>query len=104
MCRWLHDELGADVPFHLSAFHPDFQMRDRGRTPAATLKEARKIALDQGLRYVYLGNVLDAEGQTTFCPQCQSPLIERGWHDVRGASLKEGCCPQCQTPIAGVFA
>ena len=69
-CAWLADNLGADVPLHFTAFHPDFKMRDVPPTPPATLRRARQIALGHGLRFVYTGNVHDAHGGRTTCPGC----------------------------------
>jgi len=104
LCAWVFKELGPDVPLHFTAFHPDFKMLETPRTPPATLKRARQIALAQGLHFVYTGNVHDAEGGTTFCPGCGAPLIERDWHQIRHYRLTaEGRCPQCQTAIAGRF-
>ena len=104
MQRELFKELGPDVPLHFTAFHPDFKMLETPRTPPATLRRARQIALAQGLHYVYTGNVHDAEGGTTFCPGCGAPLIERDWHQIRHYRLTaEGRCPQCHTAIAGRF-
>ena len=79
MCKWIKKELGLDVPLHFSAFHPDYKMSDVPATPAATLIRARKIAIKEGLHYVYTGNVHNKEGDTTFCPKCHAPLIERDW-------------------------
>ncbi len=105
MCRWLMRELGPDVPLHFTAFHPDHKMPDVPATPAATLIRARKIALDHGLHYVYTGNVRNAEGDTTFCPQCRRALIERDWHRIANYHLTpDGHCPHCDTAIAGRFA
>src|SRR5439155_1626103 len=81
-CDWILEHLGPDVPLHFTAFHPDFKMMDRPRTPAATLVRARAIARAGGLRYVYVGNVHDAEGQTTWCPGCGAALIVRDWHAI----------------------
>jgi pyruvate formate lyase activating enzyme len=105
MTRWIAEHLGSDVPLHFSAFHPDYKMGDVPATPPATLTRARRIALDNGLRHVYTGNVHDAEGDTTFCPGCAAPLIERDWHAVLHYALDaEGGCPHCGTRIAGRFA
>ncbi|CAM3295635.1 PflA, Pyruvate-formate lyase-activating enzyme [Stackebrandtia soli] len=76
-CEWIVDRLGPDVPVHFSAFHPDFKMRDVPRTPVETLRRARRIARDAGLRYVYVGNVQDPEGQTTYCPGCEAAVVVR---------------------------
>jgi pyruvate formate lyase activating enzyme len=103
-CDWLLEQLGPDLPVHFTAFHPDFQMRDRERTPPATLLRARQIARDAGLHHVYVGNVDDSESQTTFCPQCGARLIERSWHAARRADLDGSRCAKCGTEIAGVFA
>jgi pyruvate formate lyase activating enzyme len=104
MCKWIKKELGADVPLHFSAFHPDYKMADIPATPQATLIRARDIALKQGLHYVYTGNVHHIEGDTTFCPSCQSPLIVRDWYQINQYRLTEdGHCPDCGKAIAGKF-
>ncbi len=104
-CAWIMDHLGADVPLHFSAFHPDYRMPDVPPTPAATLFRARQIALETGLHYVYTGNVHDAAGDTTYCPGCGAPLITRDWYEILGYHLTpDGRCPHCQHPIAGRFA
>jgi pyruvate formate lyase activating enzyme len=101
-CRWLHKELGPHVPLHFSAFHPDFKMLDVPPTPPATLRRARRIALAEGLRYVYTGNVHDREGDTTHCPGCGTALVERDWYRIEGYRLTaDGHCPDCGTAIAG---
>ncbi|MDD2925396.1 AmmeMemoRadiSam system radical SAM enzyme [Rhodoferax sp.] len=105
MCRWLVKELGPDVPLHFSAFHPDHKMLDVAATPKATLVRARQIAIKEGLHYVYVGNVHDSEGDTTFCPHCQATLIERDWYNILQYDLTpQGCCPHCGGAIAGHFA
>jgi pyruvate formate lyase activating enzyme len=105
MTRWIAEHLGADVPLHFTAFHPDYKMSDVPATPAGTLTRARRIARANGLRHVYTGNVHDMEGGTTFCPGCTAPLIERDWHAVLHYALDaQGGCPHCGTRIAGRFA
>ncbi|HEX4944548.1 MAG TPA: AmmeMemoRadiSam system radical SAM enzyme [Usitatibacteraceae bacterium] len=102
--RWIMRELGPDVPVHFTAFHPDYKMTDLPVTPAATLERARRIALGEGLRYVYTGNVHDREGGTTFCPGCHAALVERDWHRIDAYRLTaDGHCPDCGTAIAGRF-
>ena len=104
LSAWVAKELGPDVPLHFSAFHPDWKMDDIPPTPAASLSQARRIALDAGLHYVFTGNVHDSEGGTTFCPQCKAALIVRDWYDIRRYDLSpEGHCPHCQAAIAGRF-
>ncbi|MDQ6620518.1 MAG: AmmeMemoRadiSam system radical SAM enzyme [Pseudomonadota bacterium] len=104
MSKWIARELGPDVPLHFTAFHPDYKMTDIGPTPKSTLVRAREIARNEGLHYVYTGNVHDTEGGTTFCPSCAKPLIVRDWHEILAYNISpEGSCAHCHTPIAGVF-
>ena len=104
LSAWVSRELGPDVPLHFSAFHPDWKMDKLPRTPASTLTNARRIAMDAGLHYVYTGNVHDSEGGTTFCPSCHAALIERDWYTIRHYDLPgDGRCPHCQTMLAGHF-
>jgi pyruvate formate lyase activating enzyme len=77
MTRWVVERLGPDVPMHFTAFHPDYKLRDRPPTPPETLTRARRIALANGVRYAYTGNVHDVEGGSTFCPGCGARVIER---------------------------
>jgi pyruvate formate lyase activating enzyme len=105
MCRWILAELGPDVPHHFSAFHPDFKMLDIPRTPASTLIRAREIALEEGLHFVYTGNVRNREGDTTFCPACHGVLVERDWFTVlRYRLTPDGRCPDCGAAVPGRFA
>jgi pyruvate formate lyase activating enzyme len=103
-CKWIRANLGQDVPLHFTAFHPDWKMTDVARTPAATLTRARDIAQLAGLNYVYTGNVHDAAGGSTYCPQCEKSLIERDWYDIRGYHVTEdGACGFCGARLAGRF-
>lgn len=104
LTRWVAANLGSDVPLHFTAFHPDWKMRDKSHTPPATLTNARRIALDNGLHYVYTGNVRDAEGASTYCPNCHARVIERDWYVLGEWNLGDrGCCKSCGTAIAGRF-
>ena len=104
LSRWVASELGADVPLHFSAFHPDYKMLSIEPTPPATLTRARNIARGNGLRYVYTGNVHDREGDTTLCHSCGAALVVRDWYQILEYNLTpEGRCPACGTPCAGVF-
>jgi len=104
LSQWVMRELGPDVPLHFTAFHPDHKMRDKERTPAETVKRARRIAIDEGLHYVYTGNIHDAEGGATYCPGCGQSVVERDWHEVGGHCVNEAsCCANCGTHIAGRF-
>jgi pyruvate formate lyase activating enzyme len=103
-CAWFAEHLGAGVPLHFSAFHPDFKMRDIPRTPPQTLARARRIALDHGLKYVYTGNVHDPGGQTTRCSGCGKPVVVRDWYVIKKYELTdEGACKHCDTPVPGRF-
>jgi pyruvate formate lyase activating enzyme len=100
LAEWVRDHLGPDVPLHFTAFHPDFKLRDKPRTPPETLHRARAIARDAGLRYVYEGNIL-ASAANTNCPSCDALLIRRSWHDVLENRLRNGACPDCGNMIPG---
>jgi pyruvate formate lyase activating enzyme len=104
MSKWIMRELGPDVPLHFTAFHPDFKMTDLAPTPASTLARARAVALEEGLHYVYTGNIHDREGGTTFCPGCGTALVVRDWHRIESWRLTaEGRCPDCGTQVPGRF-
>jgi pyruvate formate lyase activating enzyme len=104
MTQWIMAKLGADVPLHFSAFHPDWKMLDVLATPAATLTRARELAISNGLRYVYTGNVHDAKGASTYCHGCGARVIERDWYELGEWRLDEqGACQACGTRIPGVF-
>lgn len=104
LTRWIAGHLGSDVPLHFTAFHPDWKMRDRPPTPPQTLTRARRIALSNGLRFVYTGNVHDREGGSTFCPGCGARVIERDWYELGEWKLDaQGCCIECGTQLPGVF-
>jgi pyruvate formate lyase activating enzyme len=104
MCGWVVEELGPDVPLHFTAFHPDWKMMDRPPTPPATLTKARHIAMKNGIRYAYTGNVHDSEGGATLCNGCGTTLIGRDWFELTAWELgAAGHCRQCGTPCPGVF-
>ena len=103
MCRWIADELGPDVPLHFTAFHPDFHMLDKPRTPMTSLLQARDIAKAHGLHYVYVGNVHDVKDGSTWCPSCGELLIERDAYRLGVWALHHGSCQHCGTKIPGVF-
>lgn len=104
LSKWMAAELGPEVPLHFTAFHPDWKMRDKAPTPPATLSRARAIAMGNGLRYVYTGNVHDPRGGTTLCSSCGTALIVRDWYEIEGWRLRrDGKCERCGTACAGVF-
>ncbi len=104
LTQWVVENLGPDVPLHFSAFHPDYKMLDVPRTPSTTLSRARKIAVKNGLRYAYTGNVHDEGGGSTYCHHCGQKLIGRDWYVLTAWNLTSGGrCPQCGEPCAGVY-
>jgi pyruvate formate lyase activating enzyme len=104
LTEWVIDNLGPHVPVHFTAFHPDYRMKEKPRTPSSTLRRARRIGLEAGLRYVYTGNVHDSDGGSTYCHDCGERLIERDWYELGEYNLDEtGHCTNCGTRCAGVF-
>jgi pyruvate formate lyase activating enzyme len=104
MTQWVVENLGRDVPLHFTAFHPDWKMLDRPRTPPSALTRARGIVLKNGIRYAYTGNVFDEAGQSTYCHGCGAVLIRRNWYVLSGWQLTgDGACTRCGTRCAGVF-
>ena len=107
MTQWIIEHLGPDVPLHFTRFHPAWKMTDRPVTPTATLQRARSIALKNGLRYVYTGNIHDFPGSSTYCHHCGGILIGRDWYELSTWNLAfdGGCavCMNCATPVAGLF-
>ena len=104
MTQWVVENLGVDMPMHFSAFHPDWKMMNTPATPFETLSRARKIALKNGVRYAYTGNVHDFEGESTYCHNCGETLIGRDWYQLSTWNLSaDGHCLKCGTACAGVF-
>jgi pyruvate formate lyase activating enzyme len=104
MTAWVVDSLGPDVPMHFSAFHPDWKMTDKPRTAPASLARARRIALNNGVRYAYTGNVHDPDGGSTYCHACGEILIGRDWYQLSTWNLTEdGRCTGCGAACAGVY-
>jgi pyruvate formate lyase activating enzyme len=101
LAEFIVNEAGADVPWHISRFYPQYQMDDRGATPIEMLERAEQIGKEAGLHYVYLGNVPGSKGESTFCYSCNSVLIERVGYRIGAYNIKNGCCPDCEAKIAG---
>jgi pyruvate formate lyase activating enzyme len=99
---FIADKVGKETPWHVSAFHPTFKMIDRPRTPLDTLRRARHIGLEAGLRYVYEGNVPGEGGENTYCPSCGETLIERHGFYLEHNSIEMGKCPACAAIIDGI--
>jgi pyruvate formate lyase activating enzyme len=96
-------QLGSDTPWHISRFFPTYRMTDRASTPVATLRRAREIGGEEGLKYVYVGNVHDTSGNDTLCPSCGQVLIRRYGYSIRVEGLVRGSCMSCGESIAGVW-
>ena len=104
LAAWVVKELGPDVPLHFSRFHPTYKMKNIPPTPLATLQRTRNLALGEGCRYVYIGNVPGAEGQDTVCPECKAMLIRRYGYRILENNLQDGRCPACRQLIPGVWS
>ena len=104
MTSWVVEDLGADVPVHFTAFHPDYKLNDRPPTPPETLTRARRIARENGVRHAYTGNVHDSDGASTYCAGCGTVVVERDWYRLGAYNLTDdGHCTECGTLLAGVF-
>jgi len=104
MSAWVREHLGPDVPWHFSAFHPDWKMRDVAATPLATLQRARAIAGKHGMRYVYTGNLHHEAGESTYCHCCGAKVIGRDRYRHTLWQLSDyGRCLDCGTPLPGVY-
>ncbi|MDZ7372801.1 MAG: AmmeMemoRadiSam system radical SAM enzyme [candidate division KSB1 bacterium] len=104
MCRWIVSELGPDVPVHFTRFYPQYRLRNLPPTPLATLRMAREIALEEGIRFAYIGNVPGEEGENTYCPHCHVVLIRRAGYSILENNLRAGRCSKCGEKIPGVWS
>jgi len=102
IARFIVDELGPQVPWHVSAFYPTYKLLDAPRTSAKTLKRAREIGLEAGLRYVYEGNIPGSDGEHTYCYGCKKPVIKRYGYTITEYNIKDGFCTFCGTAIDGI--
>jgi len=103
MSAWIVRELGPDVPLHFSRYHPMYKLRNLALTPLETLQRAQKIAIEEGIRFVYIGNVPGAEEQNTICPFCKAVLIRRYEYSILENNIVSGRCKKCNKPIPGVW-
>ena len=102
MITWIKENISSDVPLHFPAFYPSYKLQDLPPTSAATLMEARKLALDMGMKYVYIGNIVTTAEDNTYCPKCKKLVIERMNFTALQNNLKEGRCV-CGERIPGVW-
>ncbi len=103
MCDWLVTNGFQDRPLHFSRFFPMYKLTALPTTPESTLNKAREIAMNAGMKYVYIGNLAGSEGQNTYCPSCKKMLVERRGQTVYSNQIKDGKCSYCGTLIAGVW-
>ena len=103
LARWVCDQAGPDVPLHFSRFQPQYRLQNLPPTPVESLEQARQAGLEEGLHYVYIGNVPGHEGNNTFCPRCGQVVIRRSGFTVTEMYLQDGHCAHCGEPIAGVW-
>lgn len=103
LAKWVRMNLGSDIPLHFSRFFPQYKMQHLLPTPLETLDVARRIAMEEGLYYVYIGNIRSEEGENTYCPGCHKMLIVRQGYVVVQNNLKDGCCHVCGKKIYGVW-
>jgi len=103
IARFIKNELGEDTPWHISRFHPDYKLTNIPATPEGKIKKAREIGFEEGLMYVYSGNLWGDEGENTFCPKCKNVLIKRFGFKVLEKNLKENKCGFCGFEISGFF-
>lgn len=102
--RWIYDNLGPDVPLHFSRFYPMYQLRNLPPTDNQKLRNARNMAMDIGLKYVYIGNVAGDDGESTFCPKCKKLIIKRERYFIRQNNIVKGKCKWCGEKIPGFWS
>lgn len=103
MCLWIKDNLGSGTPIHFSRFFPMYKLTSLNPTPVETLEKARQIALESGLKYVYIGNVGGHPAENTYCPKCKKILIERRGYFILQNNIENGKCKFCGEKIEGIW-
>jgi pyruvate formate lyase activating enzyme len=103
MAQWTAEQIGPEAPWHVTRFVPHFRLSHLTFTPISKLEQARHIGMEEGLRYVYLGNVPGHPAENTYCPQCGRLLIERQSYQILKYNLRGNKCPFCNQTIAGYF-
>ena len=101
IARWIAAKLSVDIPWHITRFHPYEGFSHLPSTPMASMDRAYQIGREEGLRYLYVGNVPGDPRQDTHCPGCDHPVIRRHDFTIRSIDITDGACPKCHTPIAG---
>ena len=106
LSKWMYKNMGPETPLHFTRFHPQYQMQNLSPTPVKTMQEAYKIATEEGMKYVYMGNVPGSDRNNTFCPNCGKMLISRGIFEIERYDITpEKTCPKCgeSIPIIGEY-
>lgn len=103
MCDWLFENGLGDSPLHFSRFHPMHKLTQLPSTPISTLNKAHKIAIDAGIKYVYVGNVPAHSAENTYCHSCGNKIIERRGYYILNNYIEDGKCKYCGTIIPGVW-
>ena len=103
MVKWIRENLGDSIPVHFTRYHPTYRIKNIPSTPIATLERLWNVARDEGLKFVYLGNVTGHPGEDTYCPGCNEILIKRTGYHIGYNKVEDGKCPKCSTPIPGVW-
>jgi pyruvate formate lyase activating enzyme len=103
MCIWIKENLGDEVPLHFSRFWPMYKLTNLLPTPVETIEKARQIAMEVGLKYVYIGNVPGSPAETTYCPKCGKPVIIRKGYSIEEINIKDGQCIFCGQEIPGIW-
>jgi len=104
IAEFIKNELGEDVPWHVSRFHPDYKLLNIDATPMSTIRRAREIGFEVGLHYVYAGNIPHENTENTYCPKCKKMLIERYGFEIMKNIIKDSKCPYCGFEISGVWS
>ena len=104
MVDWIKKELGPDVPLHFTRFYPQYKLKNLPPTPVEILEKARELALREGLRYVYIGNVPGHSGENTHCPNCHKLIIRRLGYRIQEVNLNNGHCTYCGYPVPGIWS
>ena len=103
IASWIRNDLGAETPWHVTRFYPCLALSHLPATPISVLERAQSIGKEEGLRYVYLGNVPGHKGENTYCPVCGELLIERYVFEIVQNRIRNGRCPICEATVAGKF-
>ncbi len=103
MAQWIKSDLEVDTPVHFSRYHPQYLVKNIPPTPVSTLEKCHSICREEGLRYVYIGNVPGHRAEKTYCPECGEVVVDRTGYYIKSVNIKEGRCIKCGARIAGVW-